>query len=96
METESNMINSDEFERSLGFLIHDIARKMRLDFQRRVRSSGLTPAQWFVLACGAVWAVSSRMPGEADLDDENISRMITRTLHNRQFGVWDDDGREIG
>jgi len=33
-------------ERSLGFLLVDVARLMRRDFDRRVRSTGLTQAQW--------------------------------------------------
>lgn len=38
------------YERSPGFLIHDLAGLMRLSFERRVREIGLTRAQWFVLA----------------------------------------------
>ena len=35
---------------TFGFLLHDTARLMRRDFERRSRSSGLTRAQWAVLA----------------------------------------------
>ena len=50
MAYKSNQIASTAFERNLGFIIHDIARLMRLDFERRVRTAGVTRAQWFVLA----------------------------------------------
>jgi hypothetical protein len=77
METKSNMINSDELERSLGFLIHDIARMMRLDFERRVRLSGLTRAQWFVLARGGVWDDGGREIGHG-LSEFSFNQEIAR------------------
>jgi len=35
---------------TFGFLLHETARLMRRDFERRSRTSGLTRAQWAVLA----------------------------------------------
>ena len=37
-------------ERSFGFLIHDSARLMRREFERRARAIGLTRAQWAAIA----------------------------------------------
>jgi len=37
-------------ERSLGFLIHDIARLLRRSFNRSVESLGLTQTQWRAIA----------------------------------------------
>ncbi len=37
-------------ERSFGFLLHDAARLMRRDFERRARALGLTRAQWAAIA----------------------------------------------
>lgn len=37
-------------ERSLGFLMHDVSRLMRRNFNRRVRTLGLTQSQWQTLA----------------------------------------------
>ncbi len=37
------------FERSLGFLLNDISRLARREFDRRVRRFGLTRAQWLFL-----------------------------------------------
>jgi DNA-binding MarR family transcriptional regulator len=38
-----------DLENDLGFLIHDVARFMRRKFDREVRVTGLTRAQWWVL-----------------------------------------------
>lgn len=37
-------------EQSLGFLLHDVSRLMRRNFNRRARHIGLTQAQWQALA----------------------------------------------
>ena len=36
-------------ERNLGFLVHDVARLMRVAYDRRARALGLTRSQWWVL-----------------------------------------------
>ena len=38
------------FERSLGFLLHDVSRLLRIEYNRRVRDFGLTRSQWRVIA----------------------------------------------
>ena len=40
----------DGLERNPGYLVHDVARLLRREFDRRVKHMGLTRAQWFVLA----------------------------------------------
>lgn len=40
----------DDTRDSFGFLIHDVARHMRWQFDREAQDSGLTRAQWLVLA----------------------------------------------
>jgi len=40
----------NEFDTSFGFLVHDIARLMRWNFDRQSAGLGLTRAQWSVLA----------------------------------------------
>jgi DNA-binding MarR family transcriptional regulator len=39
-----------QFDRSIGYLVSDVARLMRDYFDRRARALGLTRAQWRVLA----------------------------------------------
>jgi DNA-binding MarR family transcriptional regulator len=39
-----------DFDNSLGFVIHDVSRLLRLEFDRQAHALGLTRAQWSVLA----------------------------------------------
>jgi DNA-binding MarR family transcriptional regulator len=41
---------SDNPDQTLGFVLHDVARLLRWNFDRRAASLGLTRAQWSVLA----------------------------------------------
>lgn len=43
-------MDSDENDRELGFLLSEVARLLRRDFDRRAQRLGLTRAQWSVLA----------------------------------------------
>lgn len=36
-------------DRNIGFLLHDTARLMRIDYDRRMKRLGLTRSQWWVL-----------------------------------------------
>jgi len=38
------------FDRSIGFLLADVSRLLRTDFDRRVRALGMTQAQWRAIA----------------------------------------------
>ena len=38
------------FDKSFGFAIHDVARLLRVSFDRQAANTGLTRAQWSVLA----------------------------------------------
>lgn len=38
------------FDKSLGFAIHDVARLLRVSFDRQASKTGLTRAQWSVMA----------------------------------------------
>ena len=61
------------FDRSLGFLLNDISRLMRQEFNRRVEGFGLTRAQWLFLFYVA------RRPGctQSDLAEELQVQKIT-------------------
>ena len=39
----------ENVERNFGFLVHDIARLMRMNYDRRVKRFGLTRSQWWVI-----------------------------------------------
>lgn len=40
----------NDLDRSLGFVIHDVTRLLRFEFDRQSQGLGLTRAQWSVLA----------------------------------------------
>ncbi len=42
-------ILKERLDRNFGLILHDVARLMRTDFDRRVRDLGLTRSQWWVL-----------------------------------------------
>ncbi len=69
-----------DYERSLGFLIHDVARIMRYDFERRVRSSGLTRAQWFVLAhlIRTDGQTQTQLAEETDMEKAALGKLLDR------------------
>lgn len=39
----------ENLDRNFGLILHDVARLLRTDFDRRVRDLGLTRSQWWVL-----------------------------------------------
>lgn len=43
-------MQNEDLDRTFGFLVHDIGRLMRREFERRVRDTGFTRNQWRVLA----------------------------------------------
>ena len=55
------------FERDLLFLLHDVARLMRVDADKRARAHGMTRAQWGIL----IWL--GRQPG---MSQKELSEML--------------------
>src|SRR3989304_6356059 len=41
---------TSNLDRNFGFLVHDVARLLRKEYDRRVRRLGLTRSQWRVVA----------------------------------------------
>lgn len=39
----------ENVDRNFGFIVHDVARLLRTEFDRRVKAMGLTRSQWWVL-----------------------------------------------
>ncbi len=69
-----------EFERDLLFLLHDVARLLRVDADKRARAHGMTRAQWAIL----VWL--ERQPGISqkelaellEVEPITVARLIDR------------------
>jgi len=56
-----------EFQRDLLFLLHDVARLLRVDADKRARSHGMTRAQWGIL----IWL--DRQPG---ISQKELSELL--------------------
>lgn len=56
-----------EFDRDLLFLLHDVARLLRVDADKRARSHGMTRAQWAIL----IWL--ERQPG---ISQKELSELL--------------------
>jgi len=80
MDTKSSQTKEQDYERSLGFLVHDVARLMRLAFERRVRDIGLTRAQWFVLAylIRTDGQKQSGLADETDMEKAPLGKLLDR------------------
>jgi len=67
-------------EQSLGFLLNDVARLMRRNFNRQVQKLGLTQAQWQVIA----YLMNNEGPRQTDLANIlevqpiSVARLIDR------------------
>lgn len=76
----------DITERHLGFLVHDVARLMRLAFDRRVREVGLTGAQWTVL-CQVIHTDGQRqidLAQDTGMDKAPLGKLLDRL----EAGGW--------
>jgi DNA-binding MarR family transcriptional regulator len=43
------MLRREDLSRNFGFLVNDVARALRTEYDRRVRELGLTRSQWWVM-----------------------------------------------
>lgn len=69
-----------DLHRNFGFLIHDVARLMRVAFDRRGKELGLTRSQWWVLT--ALYAregvTQSELSDFMDLEKATLGRLLDR------------------
>ena len=49
MATITMAMERSDLHRNVGFVVHDVARLMRVAFDRRGKELGLTRSQWWVL-----------------------------------------------
>jgi len=80
MSSYSFGMELDPLERNFGFLIHDIARLMRTEFDQTMKPLGLTRSQWWVLA----YLLRKDGPTQKELGDIlDISKVTLSGLINR-------------
>jgi DNA-binding MarR family transcriptional regulator len=71
---------------SFGFLIHDVSRLLRTNFDRRAQTVGLTRAQWWVLVHVHRHEASSQRVLADILDIEPIT--LTRLVDRLEKAGW--------
>jgi MarR family transcriptional regulator for hemolysin len=82
METKTPQMPSKDLSRSLGFLVHDVARLMRRAFDRKVKHLGLTRSQWFVLAhlYRTDGQTQQHLADELDMQRAPLSKLLDRLV----------------
>ena len=72
------IMDRENLDRNFGFLAHDVARLMRVAFDRRGRELGLTRSQWWVLT--ALYALDgapqSTLAAFMDVEKATLGRLI--------------------
>jgi DNA-binding MarR family transcriptional regulator len=72
------VMDRENLDRNFGFLAHDVARLMRVAFDRRGRELGLTRSQWWVLT--ALYALDgapqSTLADFMDVEKATLGRLI--------------------
>jgi DNA-binding MarR family transcriptional regulator len=86
METKNQGAGPRDLGRSLGFLVHDVARLMRRAFDRRVKHLGLTRSQWFVLVhlYRTDGQTQRHLAQELDMERAPLSKLLDRL----ESGSW--------
>jgi len=74
------------YDRSLGFIINDLSRLLRREFDRRVRGLGLTRAQWILLSHLARQPGASQSDLAESLQQEKIT--ISRQAARLEKSGW--------
>lgn len=75
-----------DLHRNFGFLVHDIARLMRVAFDRRGKELGLTRSQWWVLTglYAKEGVTQSELAQFVELEKATLGRLLDR-LEEKQW-----------
>ena len=70
----------ENFENNFGFLLHDVARLMRVAYDRRMAPLGLTRSQWWVLnhLYFHEGISQSELAGLLDIEKATLGRLLDR------------------
>jgi MarR family transcriptional regulator, transcriptional regulator for hemolysin len=68
----------DDDELNFGILLHDVARMMRVGYDRRMKPLGLTRSQWWVL--NRLYFLEgtrqSELAAELDIEKASLGRLL--------------------
>jgi len=67
-------------DRSFGFLLHDVSRLLRIEYNRRVRHLGLTRSQWRVIAhlSRNEGATQTFLADVLEIENATLARLLDR------------------
>ncbi len=82
----------EDLDRTLGFVLHDVARLLRKRFEQRARGLGLTRSQWSVLAHLARHEGINQTSLAEILDVEPIT--LARLLDRMEAAGWVERRRD--
>jgi len=73
-----------DYERNVSFLVQDVARLMRLAFDRRIKEFGLTRSQWFALAFlhRKDGLTQQQLADQMDMERAPLSKTLARLEKN--------------
>ena len=74
----------ENVERNFGFLVHDVARLMRMNYDRRVKKLGLTRSQWWVITnlYRNDGLTQSELAETLDIERASLGRLLDRLEAN--------------
>ncbi len=70
----------EDYDRNFGFLVHDVARLLRIIYDRRMAPLGLTRSQWWVLnhLYFHEGISQSELAGLLDIEKATLGRLLDR------------------
>lgn len=70
----------EDFNRNIGFLVHDVARLMRTIYDRRMAPLGLTRSQWWVLNHLYAYEgiTQTELAAVLDIEKPSLGRLLQR------------------
>ena len=85
----------EDLSRNFGFLLNDVARLMRTAYDRRVKSLGLTRAQWWVLThlFRADGVTQTELAETLEIEKPTLGRLLDR-LEAKGWVRRDHDSRD--
>ena len=69
-----------DLDRNFGFLLHDVARRMRAEFDRRSRALQLTRSQWWVLNFVYAYegATQTELADQCEVERATMGRLLDK------------------
>lgn len=78
--SKTGSIDRSDLERNFGFLLHDVARLMRAEFDRRSKALELTRSQWWVLNFVYAYegATQTELADQCEVERATMGRLLDK------------------